>query len=128
MSPSTSGGCRTIAIFPRSESSVTSRSIAAVDSDRAVLRLVKAHQQAGHRGFAGAARTDDRDRLAGRALKLIPFSTGSAGFVGEHYVVEFDLAARAAKRRAPGRSLISGSIASSSRHRRSPAFALSTCP
>ena len=37
-----------------------------VDLDRALLRFVEAHQQTRHRGLAGAARPDDRDRLAGR--------------------------------------------------------------
>ena len=37
----------------------------AADVDDAALRVVKAQQQIGQRGFAGAAGADERDELAG---------------------------------------------------------------
>ena len=39
--------------------------IHAADFDRAARRVVKAQQQVGERGFAGAAGADERDELAG---------------------------------------------------------------
>ena len=57
--------CATTAIWLRKSRVANVAQIHAADFDRAARRVVKAQQQVGERGFAGAARADERDELAG---------------------------------------------------------------
>src|SRR5437899_1887372 len=63
-----------------------------INSDCAVLGIVKSRHQRGQRGLACAAWSDNRDALAGLGLEADAFQQWLANVVGEGNAVELDLA------------------------------------
>src|SRR5277367_5073075 len=73
-----------------------------VDADLALLRFIESHQQTRHRGFARAAWSDDRDRLAAPGAKAHALEHRIGGRVSECYSVELNIAVGTSERSRPG--------------------------
>ena len=84
--------------------------VVSANADRAGLGVVLAQQQAEDRGFAGAARADDANRLTGRDREAQPaMGVAAPAWIGEPDSLEGDASAwdpaGAARRRPVRRSL-----------------------
>ena len=66
--------------------------ILAIDQNPAARDVIETKQQARDGGFAGAGRSDDRDRLAGRHLKTEAFEERTLGIVREPHILETQIA------------------------------------
>jgi len=66
--------------------------ILAIDQDPAARDVIETKHQARDGRFAGAGRSDDRDRLAGRHLETETFEDRTLGIVGEPHILETQIA------------------------------------